>query len=55
MAWITKDNEEQYIKQMARHFRRTISEEELRKNIKGDPTILEDFVDWLEDGGATTL
>jgi len=49
MAWITDNNREQYIKRMARYFKRTITEEQLRKNIEKDPTILEDFVDYLEN------
>lgn len=51
MAWITDRNREKYIKLMAHHFRETITEDELRKEIEEDPTKLEDFVDWLEDGG----
>lgn len=51
MAIINDNNREKYIKLMAKHFNHTISEENLRKSIEGDPTILEEFVDWLEDGG----
>lgn len=49
MAWITDNNREKYIKIMARHFKRTITEEQLRKNIEKDSTILDDFVDYLEN------
>lgn len=49
MAWITDNNREKYIKIMASHFKRTITEEQLRKNIEKDPTILDDFVDYLEN------
>lgn len=48
---LNERTKEHYIKMMARHFKRTTTEEELRKAIEDDPTILEDFVDWLEDGG----
>ena len=49
MEWINDKNREYYIRRMARHFKRTTTEEELRKNIEKDPTILEDFVDYLVD------
>ena len=49
MAWITDNNREKYIKIMDRHFKRTITEEQLRKNIEKDPTILDEFVDYLEN------
>lgn len=49
MVWITDTNREYFIKRMARHFKKTTTEEELRKNIEKDPTILEDFVDYLVD------
>ena len=56
MALIPNEKaKEEYIKLMAHHFRKTITEEELRKNIEGDPTILEDFVDWLQDGGEVMV
>jgi hypothetical protein len=48
---LNERTKEHYIKMMAQHFQLTTTEEELRKAIEDDPTILEDFVDWLEDGG----
>lgn len=48
LAWITDKNREYFIKRMARHFKYDEKEErELRKRIEQDPTILEDFVDYL--------
>lgn len=55
MAWITDRNREDYIKLMAHHFRDTITEDELRKEVEEDPTKLEDFVDWLEDDGKVLV
>ena len=57
MAWITNERtKENYIRMRARHFKKTSDQEveELRKAIEADPTILEDFVDWLEDGGRVS-
>jgi hypothetical protein len=39
---------------MVRHFKGTLTEEELRKNIEGDPSILEDFAEYLANGGFTS-
>lgn len=46
MALVNDNNKEYYIKRMARHFAKTHTEEELRKNIEGDPSILEDFAEY---------
>lgn len=54
MAWINDNNREKYIKLMAKHFRKTTTEEKLRKEIEADPTVLEDFVDYLADGGSVS-
>lgn len=54
MAWINDNNREKYIKLMVKHFRKTTTEEKLRKEIEADPTVLEDFVDYLEDGGSVS-
>lgn len=39
-------NRECLIKSMARHFAHQMTEDELRKNIEGDPSILEDYAEW---------
>lgn len=55
MALINSDNKEYYIKRMVRHFKSSHTEEELRKNIEGDPSILEDFAEYLVNGGFTNV
>jgi len=52
MAWINDNNRTQYIRMFAHHFNKTVAEVE--KMLEKDPTLLDDFVDWLEDGGKVS-
>ena len=49
------ETREKYIKLMAKHFKHNTTEEELREQIKNDPAVLQDFVDWLADDGKVLL
>lgn len=55
MEWINSSNKEYYIKLMARHYKHTKTEEEIRKEVEDDPTVLEGFVEFLADGGKVGL
>jgi len=55
MALVNKDNKEHYIKLMARHFKHSSTEEEIRQQVKNDPAVLEDFVEWLANEGRISL
>ena len=47
MGWITKNNREEWIKKMAKHYGEPI--EQVREEVDKNPEILEGFVDYLVD------
>jgi hypothetical protein len=49
MGWINDRNREMYIKRMATHFSKTMTEEEVREMVEKQPEALEEFVDYLVD------
>ena len=44
---VNKDNEEYYIKSMARHYKK--SEEQIRKEMKENKELLEGYAEYLND------
>lgn len=46
-TWVNEFNYEHYVKRMAKHYKDTKTEDEIRQLVKDDPQALDDFVDYL--------
>lgn len=46
MGIVNDSNREFYTERLVYNQRKTHTEEEIRENVEGDPSILEDFAEW---------